>query len=232
MEILDSITAWASKSSSLINLLLMTFIVLLTGWYAVVTRRMWREMVDARLAEIRPIFYVTVDRLDLIESEVHKGERILKSEVEIQNFGRGPAYALRCEVSLRYENTKEKTWIGAKLRTLPVVTPGQNCSCPLSINPFPTSMDESKKNFLVVFVNCQDAEGNYYSLRQSYDLRAFKINEFISRTWQLRSEDVRFTKHRKRHQNFRDVEPEIEHSNMALTAEYQLPRSHDWSNHQ
>lgn len=253
MDPLNAVARWASEHSALVNMLLTGFLVWLTGWYAVVTSRMWREMLEARLASIRPILDVRADRpqvnegprveergVDLppqkraeISSQVNEGRRVeersVSAAVQIQNFGRGPAYGLRAEVSLRYENEKERTRIATQLKeSLPTsLAPGDRCRCPFTIDCFPTPMGESQREFLTVIVRYQDAEGNYYSLSQDYDLRAFDFELVVSRTWQLRGEQLRFSPVSER--RWRRITWLPEEYRMRIIADRVLARYHDWS---
>lgn len=182
-------------------------------------------MVDSRLSGIRPLLDVGVDhpKLEGIEEQ-----RTIKSSLTVRNFGRGPAYAMRGDVSLRYEKPEDKTWIGTDLKVPPSIRHGDECVCPFSIPGFPTPMDKSRKNFLIVLFTYQDGEGNRYSLKQDYDLRAFGIGKVVSRTWQLRSEEIRLSKF-SRHRRARSKEPHVEHSEMDLLMGYKLPRVQDWA---
>ena len=71
METLNVLAKWASNYTALINLLLTAFIVMISAWYAVVTRRMWREMVVSRLASIRPLLAVEAKKPALEGAEAY-----------------------------------------------------------------------------------------------------------------------------------------------------------------
>jgi hypothetical protein len=182
-------------------------------------------MVDSRLSGIRPLLDVGAGHPEL---EGLEERRTIKSSLTVRNFGRGPAYAVRGDVSLRYEKTGDKTWIGINLEVPSIIRHGDECVCPFSIFGFPTPMDESRKNFLIVLFAYQDGEGNYYSLKQEYDLRAFNLGEVVSRSWQLRLEEIRFSKFSRRRRD-RSKSPHVEHSQMDLLMHYKLPRVQDWT---
>jgi len=223
-DILQIASTWATKYSSLINLCLTAFLVFLTGWYAFVTRRMWREMVESRLSRIRPILHVRVRDLVLIEER----ERNIGSDVSVHNFGSGPAYAVRAKASLRYESTEDKTWIDTELELPPGLAPGQDHKVTFNIGAFPTSMNESRKEFLEVLFLYQDSESNYYCLRQVYDLRVVGPESSVTRTWQLRSEELKFKRLGRKREiwDFRQAYPDHD---METIMEYRLDGAWDWS---
>jgi len=227
MDILNTAAAWATIYSSLINFFLAAFLVFLTGWYAVVTMRMWREMVESRLAKIRPLLHVRVGRPNLTEED----DRTIRTDITLQNFGSGPAYAVRSSAALRYEKNDEKTWIESELDLPAGLSPGQQTDAILKIGGFPTPMDESKREFFEVKILYQDSESNYYSLRQVYDLRAFDLATIVSRTWQMRYEVLKFKRpDRKRvKRDFRQAYPDAD---METIMEYRLEKAEDWSRYQ
>ena len=63
-RMMETLNCIASQYSSLINATLTILLVGVTGWYAFVTRKMWREMAEARLASIRPLLLISVTTLE------------------------------------------------------------------------------------------------------------------------------------------------------------------------
>jgi len=224
MEFLSILTNWASTYTALVNLLLTTFIVLFTAWYAVVTRRMWKEMVDSRLSGIRPLLDIVLDSPELENIE---DQRTLKNNLKLYNFGRGPAYAIRGAVSLRYEAPEDKTWIETDPKLPSIIRHGEEFDSCFEIPAFPTQMDLSRKEFLMILINYQDGEGNYYSLKKTYDLRADSLG-IMTRIWQLRLEELRFRKFSRRRRPNSDF-LHVEHDAMKTVSSYSLPRALDWS---
>lgn len=230
MDQLEQANILAKHYSPLVNALLTLFLVCLTAWYAIVTRRMWREMVEARLAAIRPILDINVVEPTLSETGVKK-LRTISSEVQAANFGQGPAYAVSIRVSLLYETPSEKTQIQTDVELPDTLAAGESCAASFSIPRFPTEMDSDRKDFLTLEGECRDAEGNCYLIRQSYDLRAFDLSddlaEIISRTWQLRSEKEYFESlNAKKPLSLRRTK---DLRRMDLIRSRKLPRSVDWS---
>lgn len=224
---LDLINAWAVKYSALVDVVLTTLLVVLTAFYAFVTRRMWAEMVEARLVAIRPIININARGVELKEAE-DPVDRTITGSLTVQNFGRGPAYELDIEARLRYENEKERTYISTDLadRFPPVIQPGAQVDVKFEISGFPTPMKDSSTDFLSVAARCRDGEGNFYFLTQSYDLRAIPFTGFVSRRWQLRAEEWRFGRGSGRRRRRPD---DVRSEEMTLLSRYRLPRAFDWS---
>ena len=228
-QLLEGAKDLAAQYSPLVNVVLTTFIVLLTGWYAFVTRSMWREMVEARRASVRPILDVVVDK-PVLDHTNPEARRDLSSRVRVSNFGRGPGYATRAEVSLRYENERERTWISTPVDLPDTLAPGSSKSAAFTIHTFPTPMDEHRAEFLRLAFRCRDAEGHYYLVSQTYDLLAFDLGNVVSRTWRLRREDVRFAPFTRKARSTFDEHPKAE--DMELVGSQRLPRWRDWASYQ
>jgi hypothetical protein len=88
-------------------------------------------------------------------------------------------------------------------------------------------MDEHRAEFLNIVVRCRDAEGHFYLVHQTYDLRAFDFGNIITRSWQLRREEVRFARFSPKPRSSYEEHPDTK--KMELIGSQRLPRWRDWA---
>ena len=159
----------------------------------------------------------------MLMKDGHTGGLIC-AEIAICNFGRGPAYALKGEVSLPYENEREKTRISTALeKELPFsLLPGERCNCKVELHCSMTPTNESRKAFLDIKLDYQDSEGNYYVLTQEYDLRVFSHDKSVSRHWQQRRERLEFA-------SLSEQTAWLGVGRVSLVWERTVPRYRDWA---
>jgi hypothetical protein len=150
-------------------------------------------MVDSRVAAIRPLLDVRVHLPEFSSLEGGGGETIV-AKISVTNFGRGPAFAVSGDISLKLILPHEQNRVKKDL-TLPTqLAPGEPVNVDWHMSEFETPLIDSLKDFLVLRLECFDAEGNKYVTVQFHDL-------IVAKSWRrtdMRYEAVKFESHSNR----------------------------------
>ncbi len=191
---LKTLNVLSQQYAPLINAALTILLVSVTAWYAFVTRRMWREMVESRLSSIRPLIFIETGALEQKKPPDNELGLVMGG-IKMHNFGRGPAYALELSVDVPYEHRNEKSRVETRLKQgiEAKLLPNESLAGTFSVYTDQTPLDKPVADFLRVSCRFRDAEGNYFSIQQAYSLSVTELHQKVYRHLLLSSEEVRFS---------------------------------------
>jgi hypothetical protein len=160
--------------SNLILSLLTFLLVLITGFYVLVTNQILAQMIEEKQSAIRPIFWVSLDKPKFQESSYPEDESMyFNLKARISNYGKGSAVEVQTTYSIPHE------WDEGDKFAMPVSTsrthpallaPGDSIEDTLNISTRIFDIKNIYPDYLRVNVLYEDTERNLYQMQQSYYL--------------------------------------------------------------
>lgn len=201
----DSIQQSLSKINNINNFilaLLTLVLVLITGFYAWVTFRMFKEQSEKRKLEISPnIFIKVIDpEFTLDKSQVN---RITTLKFYIANYGQGTAVNARLEFSIPHNKNSETgklEYVSASYEGIhPFFQTNNSKEDTKKIITTIYDIQELTEEFLIISLYYEDIQRNLYTIRQYYDMRRISLSKNPNTYYLiLRSELAYFTSFRNR----------------------------------
>lgn len=161
---------------SYVNLLLTIILVTVTIIYAYLTRNIYHEMSESRLANIRPLFSITAANPTIRHSNCEPFSPYFMLQLSIMNVGSGPANHVKIICTFLGKVNGEETAFGTTDRrsSEKPFYPGEMENITVSYLGFDENIDTHVDGFCRIDVPHIDSQGNFYLARQYYNLNVFK----------------------------------------------------------
>jgi hypothetical protein len=159
---------------NLVISILTFFLVLITGFYALVTNKMLSQMREDKQSAIKPALWITVEAPEFHDNRYSgNGRKDFGTSIQIANYGKGAAVGVQTGYTIPDEWKKDNMRIGTGSIHPGLLTPGGVIVESLNIPTMAFDIEHNYPDYLRVKVLYEDTERNLYILEHSYYLAFF-----------------------------------------------------------